>query len=60
MVASMLTVRLPPDIEKRLDTLARRAGRAKSHLAREAIVRHVGDLDDEHLAKYRLAAGASA
>jgi RHH-type transcriptional regulator, rel operon repressor / antitoxin RelB len=51
----MLTVRLSPDIERRLNALARRAGRAKSHLVREAIERYLEDLEDEHLANHRLA-----
>ena len=34
----MLALRLPEDIEKRLDNLAKRTGRSKSYYAREAIV----------------------
>jgi len=36
----MLALRLPPDIEKRLDALAKKTGRTKSYYAREAILRH--------------------
>ena len=50
----MLALRLSPQIEKRLDALARRAGRTKSDVAREAIIRHIEDLEDEHLARHRL------
>jgi RHH-type rel operon transcriptional repressor/antitoxin RelB len=53
----MVTVRLPPDIEKRLAALARRTGRSKSFYAREAILRHLEDLEDYHLAQRRLARG---
>jgi RHH-type rel operon transcriptional repressor/antitoxin RelB len=51
----MLALRLPPEIEKRLDALARKTGRTKSFYAREAILRHIEDLEDYHLARRRLA-----
>jgi RHH-type transcriptional regulator, rel operon repressor / antitoxin RelB len=51
----MLTVRLSSDLEKRLRALARKTGRAKSGLAREAILRHIEDLEDYYLARKRLA-----
>jgi RHH-type rel operon transcriptional repressor/antitoxin RelB len=51
----MLALRLPPEIEKRLDTLAKKTGRTKSFYAREAILRHIEDLEDYHLARRRLA-----
>lgn len=51
----MLALRLPPDIEKRLQSLARRTGRTKSFYAREAILRHLEDIEDYHLAQQRLA-----
>ena len=53
----MLALRLPPDVEKRLAALARRTGRTKSFYAREAILRHIEDLEDYHLAQRRLARG---
>ena len=53
----MLALRLPPEIEKRLDALARKTGRTKSFYAREAILRHIEDLEDDHLARRRLARG---
>jgi RHH-type transcriptional regulator, rel operon repressor / antitoxin RelB len=40
----MLALRLPPEIERRLDELARRTGRTKSYFAREAIIRHLEDM----------------
>ena len=46
----MLALRLPPEIEKRLDALAKKTGRTKSHYAREAILRHLEDIEDQHLA----------
>lgn len=53
----MLVLRLPPEIEKRLDAIARKAGRTKSNLAREAIQRHIEDIEDFHLATQRLKRG---
>jgi RHH-type rel operon transcriptional repressor/antitoxin RelB len=53
----MLALRLPLDIEKRLDALAKKTGRSKSFYAREAILRHLEDLEDLHLAQRRLARG---
>jgi RHH-type transcriptional regulator, rel operon repressor / antitoxin RelB len=55
----MLALRLPPEIEKRLDALAKKTGRSKSFYAREAILRHIEDLEDYHLARRRLARRAS-
>lgn len=46
----MLALRLPADIERRLDELARRTGRSKSFYAREAILEHLEDLEDTYLA----------
>jgi RHH-type rel operon transcriptional repressor/antitoxin RelB len=53
----MLALRLPPDIEQRLDALAKRTGRSKSYYAREAILRHIEDIEDDYLARRRLARG---
>ena len=47
----MLALRLPPEIEKRLDVLAKKTGRTKSFYAREAISRHIDDLEDIYLAE---------
>ena len=53
----MLALRLPPAIEKRLDALAKKTGRTKSFYAREAILRHIEDIEDYYLARRRLARG---
>lgn len=53
----MLTIRLSPAIEKRLSALAKKTGRTKTFCAREAILRHIEDLEDYHLAQHRLARG---
>jgi RHH-type rel operon transcriptional repressor/antitoxin RelB len=51
----MLALRLPEDIESRLDKLAKATGRTKSFYAREAILEHLADLEDLYLAEKRLA-----
>jgi RHH-type rel operon transcriptional repressor/antitoxin RelB len=53
----MLALRLPPEIEKRLDALAKKTGRTKSFYAREAILRHLEDIEDQHLATARIKRG---
>ena len=50
----MLAIRLPEKIENRLDRLAKRTGRTKTYYAREAILRHLDDLEDIYLAEKRL------
>ena len=51
----MLALRLPEDIESRLDKLAKATGRTKSFYVREAILEHLADLEDLYLAEKRLA-----
>lgn len=50
----MLAVRLPEEIENRLDSLAKATGRSKSYYVREAILEHLDDLEDVYLAEKRL------
>lgn len=50
----MLAIRLPTDVEKRLDALAKATGRTKTFYAREAILEHLDDLEDIYLAEKRL------
>jgi RHH-type transcriptional regulator, rel operon repressor / antitoxin RelB len=52
----MLAIRLPSDIEKRLARLAKRSGRTKTWYAREAILRHLEDLEDLQIAEEQLIA----
>ena len=47
----MLAIRLPVNIEKRLERLAKRTGRTKSFYAREAILQHLEDLEDVYEAE---------
>ena len=39
----MLAIRLPPEIEARLEALAKKTGRTKTYYVREAILEHLGD-----------------
>ena len=55
----MLALRLPPEIEQRLDALAKKTGRSKSYYAREAILRQIEDIEDYYLARRRLSRGGS-
>jgi RHH-type rel operon transcriptional repressor/antitoxin RelB len=52
--ASMLAIRLPVDVEKRLAALSKATGRTKTFYAREAILEHLDDLEDIYLAEKRL------
>ncbi len=49
----MLAIRLPADIEARLDELAKRTGRSKTFYARQAILEYLDDLEDLFLAEQR-------
>ena len=50
----MLAIRLPAEVESRLDALAKATGRTKTFYAREAILEHLDDLEDLYLAEQRL------
>jgi len=50
----MLAIRLPGEIEKRLESLAVKTGRTKSFYAREAIMEHLEDIEDYYLAVHRI------
>jgi RHH-type rel operon transcriptional repressor/antitoxin RelB len=52
----MIAIRLPPDVEARLDHLAKSTGRTKTFYVREAIIEHLGDLEDLYLAEHELQA----
>lgn len=51
----MLSVRVPEDIENRLDKLARKTGRTRSYYVKKALVEYLGDLEDIAIAEQRLA-----
>ena len=42
----MLAIRLPEEIERRLEILAKKTHRSKSFYVREAILTHIEDLED--------------
>lgn len=46
----MLTIRLPEDMEARLNILAKTTKRPKSFYVREALVRSLEDIEDAYLA----------
>lgn len=49
-----ISIRLPEDVETRLDQLAQLTGRSKSFYIREAILQHLDDLEDLYLAEREL------
>jgi len=51
----MLAIRLPEEIEERLNVLAKETGRTKTFYVREAILEHLDDMEDVYLAEKRLA-----
>jgi len=52
----MLSLRLPKDLEDRLDAMAKKTGRTKSYYARLAIIEKLEDLEDIYLAEERMRA----
>jgi RHH-type rel operon transcriptional repressor/antitoxin RelB len=50
----MLAIRLPEEIEKRLDALAKKTGRSKTYYVREAVMDHLEELEDIYLSFDRL------
>lgn len=49
-----LSIRLPTEVEKRLERLAKLTGRSKTFYVIEAILEHLDDLEDRYLAEQRL------
>ncbi|HKK66031.1 MAG TPA: DUF6290 family protein [Clostridia bacterium] len=47
----MVAVRIPKEIEERLNRLAKRTGRTKTYYVREAILEHLDELEDIYLAE---------
>ena len=52
----MLAIRLPIDVENRLDAIVKATGRSKTFYVREAILNHLENLEDLDLAEKRLKA----
>ncbi|MFV3130392.1 DUF6290 family protein [Niveispirillum sp. KHB5.9] len=51
-----VSIRLDADIESRLDALAKATGRSKAFYIREAIEKHMEDMEDAYLAQAELEA----
>lgn len=49
----MLAIRLPEEIEKQLERLAKQTGRTKSFYARQAIIEQIQNLEDYYLGEKR-------
>jgi RHH-type rel operon transcriptional repressor/antitoxin RelB len=49
----MLALRLPKELEARLEAMAKKTGRTKSYYARLAIIEKLEDLEDIYLADER-------
>jgi RHH-type rel operon transcriptional repressor/antitoxin RelB len=48
------SIRLPSDVESRLDRLSQLTGRTKAFYIRQAILAHLDDIEDIYLAEKRL------
>jgi len=48
------SIRLPHEIEDRLENLSAKTGRSKSFYVKEAILDHLDDIEDTYLAEKRL------
>ena len=51
---NMLAVRIPKEIEDRLDSLSKKTGRTKSFYIRQALDEYLEELEDVYLAEERL------
>lgn len=51
----MISLRLPENLENRLNSLAEQTGRTKSYYVREAIEQQIEDMEDAYLAEQALA-----
>lgn len=49
-----ISIRLPEEIEHRLNELSARTGRSKTFYVTEAILEHLNDLEDLYLAEHEL------
>jgi RHH-type rel operon transcriptional repressor/antitoxin RelB len=52
----MIAVRMPAEVEARLESLSRKTGRTKTFYVRQAVVEHLDDLEDLFLAEEELRA----
>ena len=54
MHVRMITIRLPPDVERRIEDLVSRAGHTKAFYITEAVLEYLDDLEEKYLALSRL------
>jgi len=47
----MIAIRLPKEIELRLNTLATSTGRTKSYYVREALLKHLANIENIYMAE---------
>ena len=47
----MLTMRLPENVERRLEHLSEATGRTKTFYAREAIIKYLDEMEDDYLSE---------
>lgn len=48
------SIRLPEDLDARLEKLASKTGRTKAYYIREAIEEHIADIEDHYLVERRM------
>ena len=51
---STLCIRLPEEVDKRLNSLSSKTGRTKTYYVREAILGHLEEIEDTYIALNRL------
>jgi RHH-type rel operon transcriptional repressor/antitoxin RelB len=49
---TIVGVRVPDEVDERLTNLAQTTGRSKSYYVREALVKHLADLEDIYMADH--------
>jgi RHH-type transcriptional regulator, rel operon repressor / antitoxin RelB len=54
MATKQFSIRVEPEIERRLAELARRTGRSRTFYIKEAILDHLEDLEDTYLGEEAL------
>ncbi len=47
----MIAVRMPAEVEARLDNLSKRTGRTKTYYVRKAVITYLEDMEDLYLAE---------
>ena len=53
-MTTMVSVRLPDEINQRLTLLAEQTGRTKTYYIKEAVLKHLQDLEDVYMADKEL------